>query len=325
MKLCLYSPVLMDARPFRPGDLKWNVTLAQSWARYDMLIIGLGAMHRNPWLLPLLREHCPKATIVGYFDAFTSCPWLEGAAGEAAMAAEPYSMTTRQRRVGQDFNAIVGEHRGYIDITVPGVATALLQLWIDMLVKVDVGAFVDSAHATCPFEATAAKSAAWNNRARFMFNVLRGICRGSRPMIINPSWHEQTNGHFSERWDELELVDPIGSFLDSPGKHTHDVVFTGFDPQLGWPGQVELEHRIQYGMACASILDAYFCTGPSDLFWLEHPEREYWRWADEPWWQAFKGVGQPLGKPWRSGSRWMRSHEQGLVWANVVDKTAGVE
>lgn len=312
MKLCLYSVLLMDGSPFN-GDPEHDEALAKSWSRFGLIILSLASLYRNRDILPLVRKHCPNSVVVAYQDAFSSQPWLS----PEAMEAEPFALTSQQRKIGLAYDAIKGD---VLDITVPGVHKALVELWINAAFELDLGLFMDSTYATCPFEAPPEKHALWHARATSMIGYLHGICSvRKKPFIVNPSWSMYTRGRMSERWPDLEGVDPIASFLAGPGRHETDIIFAGFDPLLPWPSPDEQERRIRYAAGCALVLDAYLCVGPSDLNWKSHGE--YWNWK---WSIMDTDLGKPSGLPQKVGGRWVRTYDRGLVMVDTQAQTTEV-
>ena len=312
MKLALYSPILMDGSPL-DGDPAHDEALVKSWDRYGLLILSLASLYRNPWILALVRKHCPHAIIMAYQDAFSSQPWLS----EEAMQLEPDAMTSRQRRIGQAYEAINGDS---LDITIPGVSKPLLQMWIDAAFSLGVGVFLDSTYATCPFEASSEKHAKWTSTATSMIGYMSSFCAVLKlPFVVNPSWSHLTRGRFSERWPDLEGVDPIASFQAGPGTHKTDIIFCGFDPTLPWPSPDEQEARVRYAAGCALILDAYLCVGPTDLNWKDYGE--YWEWDFEAMrWD----LGRPIGLAQKGGNVWSRPYERGHVYVNVQNRQVEV-
>lgn len=317
MKLAGYSWLLMDGAPLN-GNPDHDAALVKSWDRFGLLILSLPSLVRNPHILPLIYKHCPNSTVLGYIDLMTSLPWLAGAAGEAAMQREPDAMTTKQRRIGQGYDAIVGD---YLDITVPGVPKALMEMVVQAQLRIGrIGLFLDSFFATCPFPADSVKHAQWFAAASLMAGWARSLCPQSTWLVTNPSWYHVGSLRFSERWPDLEGVDPIASFMAGPSKHDGGIIFAGFDPVLPWPDVDEQERRIRYAAGCALILDAYLCVGPSDLDWRR--SGEYWSW-DFP---AMRwDIGRPAGGPASlGGGSWARVYERGVVHVNTQTQTAEI-
>lgn len=315
MKLALYSPCTMTGEPLT--DDAAGRALAASWARFDLLILSLPSLMRNRWMLPLVRRECPNSTVMGYVDLMTACPWLAGADGEAAMQREPDTMTTKQRRIGQGFDAIRGD---YIDITVPGVAHALMTMIADAALALDrLPLYFDSFFPMCPFPADSATHAKWFSTASWMAGIARSLCHSTDPFVTNPSWFHYGSFRMSERWPDLEAVDPIQSFMAGPSKHEGGLIFCGFDPNLLWPSPEEQERRVRYAAGCALVLDAHLCVGPTDLNWKQYGR--YWEW----FWDVMDlDLGKRLSGPFRDRGDWISVYEMGSVRVNVEDQTTDI-